>query len=263
MLGWARRHFWLSLGVVVIVSISGVAGGWLPLDRVGRAAVAPFGAWLNDWGTNLGNKLAEWGQLGNLTEENQQLSQENAELQRRVAELQELELENQQLRELANFKPPAGWRSLGAEIINASHDGIRQLMRINRGSDDGLKPGQPVLGAGHLIGVIGQVEPGAAEVILATDGEFRALASSQNHRSTGIVIGTPPSGLTFERVPQEQKLERGEAVVTSGLDGAFPPGLRLGEVATLAQASGSIFQSAQLKPPFESAHLRVVSVLIR
>ncbi len=258
-----RRHFWLTLCGVLFLGIIGVAGGWLPVDRMARGLVSPFGKILGSWGQGLGNKLEELGHLGSLNDDNQRLSRELTELQSRLSELSELEAENQELRALANFKPPAGWRGVGAEIIAYNTDGIRQLVRINRGESDGLNGGGAVLAGGQLIGVVTSVEKDTAEVMLSSDGDFRALAVSQTHRSTGLVIGAPPTGLSLERVPQDQKLDRGEAVITSGLDGAFPPGLRIGDVSSVSQASASIFQSAQLRPPASLNRLRVVTVLVR
>lgn len=262
MIDWFKDHPLISIVLVLGFLIGGSLTGWLPVDRVGRAIVRPLGSGFTGLGRALGDRVEEVGQIGNLSKQNQSLSEDNNRLIQEVARLRQLEIENQQLRDQLNFAPPPQWRSLGADVINYQPDSLRNLVRVGRGSNDGVAVGQPVLAAGNLLGVVQSVNPRDSEVMLLTDGEFRVLVKSSDSSAPGIIKGRPPASLIMERVPQDKPLRVGETVITSGLDGQFPAGIRIGEIVSLEAPQEAIFQTAQIRPAVELTRIRVVTILI-
>ncbi|MBI4101061.1 rod shape-determining protein MreC [Candidatus Microgenomates bacterium] len=256
-----NKKFYLEFVAALVIIVIGSTSGWLPFNKLAAAVVKPFGISLTRAGQNLGFKFDELFSLGKLGEHERQLEAENAQLKAALSEAEELRLENEQLREQLKFIKRSGYNVLGADIVNYQPDSIRKLLRINRGSKDGIAPNQPVLAAGNLVGITQEVRDSTTDVALVTDADFRALVTTQSNRVPGIVKGQA-GGLLMERIPQDQAVKNGEAIVTSGLDGVFPAGLRVGEVLAVNNSPESIFQTAQIEPAVDIERLRVVVVIV-
>ncbi|MGH9857341.1 MAG: rod shape-determining protein MreC [Acidobacteriota bacterium] len=257
------RRFSLGkwLLIATLVAVAGSVSGWLPVDRLAGAVGRPLGSGLSSLGRGLGSRLSELGQLGGLSEQNRQLEAENNQLQQQLAEASQLMEENALLRQQLDFAQRTRHQLLGADVISYQPDGVRQFIKINRGSRDGINAGQAVVVSGSLVGRVVRAEAGYADVMLVSDPDFRVLVSSRGGQATGIVKGRPGGLVSMERVPRDQPLGFGDLIVTSGLDGEYPRGLAVGEVVNVGEADEGIFLVAQLKPPVDLKLLHQVLVI--
>lgn len=144
-----------------------------------------------------------------------------------------------------------------------------QRMIIRKGSIHGLREGLPVIFAGGVAGRVREVYSHTAVV---------DLVSSQSLRLSAVVAGDgrplafqgglnpafhPPMGIV-EYVPTDLRIPEQEPLVlmTSGLGGVFPHGLRIGEVISLAPGEDGMFQSGTVRLDPRLNTLREVAVLI-
>jgi len=130
------------------------------------------------------------------------------------------------------------------------------------GSLQGVEIGMPVVSGGAgLVGRISQVGPRTSEVQLLTDTDSAVAALLQTSRVTGLVVGQPDSTLQMEYIPQEEQIDVGDIVLTSGLGGVLPKGLVIGQVTEVLQMDYALFQSATVRPAIDFSRLELVLVI--
>ncbi len=262
MKAWLARHIGLSL-VLLSLAIIGLSLSrfWSPKTLVSNL-VEPVAHGLRVSGQAIGSWFDDVIHIGSLTSQNSHLRQQVSELSGQLSQANQITSQNASLRQLLGFKPPAGYSTIGADIVSYEPDNLRSLIRLNRGSKDGVKVGQAVVNGDGLVGQVDTVDQNSSSASLLTDPEFRVLVVSQAHQVPGIIIGQGSvSGLTMQQIPLGQTITSGDLIVTSGLDGAFPSGLLIGTVARVGPADATIFQTATVTPVANLSRLSVVLIL--
>jgi rod shape-determining protein MreC len=165
-----------------------------------------------------------------------------------------LEAEVERLRRELGFTQNDS-RYVRADVLSKTVASFREALRIAAGRRHGLKPDQPVLSEGHLIGRVSQVEDSLATVLLLGDPDVRipvVIGQAQ-----GIVV-PQTGGLVIDQVVGE--VERGQSVISSGVDGIYPPGLLVGVVGE--ELERDIFGRYVLLTPLNITQLTFVSVAV-
>lgn len=200
------------------------------------------------------------------------VEQERNELRERVKELEaqnsrllEFQRENERLRQLVSFSEKTGYYGVAASVIGRDPSNWVRTIAIDRGADDGIRPGMPVVDGNGLVGQTTVVNSSSARVLLITDSSSAVDSIMQTSRATGIVEG----GLTGELLRmryvdklQAIPLQTGERVITSGLDGVFPKGIVIGVVQRVDPSVSGMFQLVEVQPTVDMNRLENVMVLI-
>lgn len=132
------------------------------------------------------------------------------------------------LREMNNYVAPPSRSKIYANIIGYSP--IQNSITIDRGSNDGIKKYQPVIGAKGIVGIIEVADPKRSRVLLITSPAIRVSAAIETSpRIIGIVRGATSSRLAMD-VFESNDVAVGSAVVTSGFSEYIPAGLQIGIV---------------------------------
>ena len=176
---------------------------------------------------------------------------ELTDLRSQVAELQKL------FSYVQETKTPGQLASVLARSI--SDEGT---ILINLGEQDELRPGLAVIvEGGHLIGVIESVNHDSSVVRLSTDDQSHIPASVYGDtRTIGLVEGQDGFLLRLNFVTQDQELTPEQVVATSGLDGSLPAGLIIGVIDSVIKEERAPFQSALVRPLFDSQFYSYVYV---
>ena len=175
--------------------------------------------------------------------------------------LREAEIENTNLRELLQFKlANPSYDMLAAEVIGHDPNNLLHYLTIDRGSEDGLAVGMPVVTARGLVGRIDEVFPRTATVMLLTDPVSTVSALIQSSRATGMVQGEGRRGLTMRFVEQSEPVEKDDVVLTSGLGGTFPKRLVIGQVVSVRRSDVEMFLEITVQSAVDFD--RVESVLV-
>lgn len=169
-------------------------------------------------------------ELEGVRKENQRLHQKIMELSLRNSWLNEERLENQRLRELLGFRSQLEHEVIPANVVASEPNRRSFTVLIDKGLQDGVRRNMPVVNMYGLAGKILDVSTRSAVVQLLIEPSFRASALIQRSRVLGIV--KPGSGLTLrlDNVPLAEDVRKGDEVITSGLGGVFPPGIKVGVV---------------------------------
>ena len=182
------------------------------------------------------------------------LSQKNDELRKAIKradeknnQCNEIELANFRLRKLLDFKRSTGYQVVAAEVIGKDPSPWFKTVIINKGRSDGLQKGIPVVVPEGVIGQVVEVANNNAKVLLIIDQNSAVDALVQRSRARGIIRGETVN-LSFQFVLRKHDAKVGDVIVSSGMDGVFPKGLRIGQIAEVVKQDAGIFQAIQVSP---------------
>lgn len=198
-----------------------------------------------------------------LDQQNRQLREENQNLRQQLHALAETGRENLRLHRLLDLKQRAPLRTVTARVIGRDAGNWWNSLQLDRGATDGLRPNLAVLNADGLVGKIIAVTGGEARVLLLTDPNCKVSALVQDNREPGIVAGQQDDRLLMTFVNRQAVIAAGATVVSSGLGGVFPKGVKIGTVATarLHPATG-MYQELELKAAVDFRRLEEVLVVL-
>jgi rod shape-determining protein MreC len=179
---------------------------------------------------------------GSLRTDNERLTRENFEQGALLQQLKALEAENVQLRNLLAARERVRVKLSVAEVLYAARDPFSRKVIIDRGSQNDVQPGQPVVDDRGVVGQVTRVYPWLSEVTLVTDkGQFVPVQNVRNGLRA-VVGGTGSDGtLELRFVPLQADYQNGDELVTSGIDGVYPAGLPVARVTQVERSVTQIF----------------------
>lgn len=193
-----------------------------------------------------------------------------AENRRLQGEVDRLKMENQFLKSeistadrakaLVAFQARTQSKTIAARVIAAGAGANSKVVFLDRGSGSGVEKGMPVVTPDGIVGKVIAAYPTAAEVMLVTDPEFAAGVVSQKNHVVGTLKGQGQSNCKVDYVPNEEKLEPGEWLYTSGDDRIFPKGFPVGVVRVTRK--GSPYQEVIVEPSGFSRGLEAVLIVV-
>jgi rod shape-determining protein MreC len=163
--------------------------------------------------------------------ENEELRQTRLRLSAQLLELEALRAENVHLRALLDARPRYGHTAQLAQILYAERDPFSRKIIIDRGSLHHVEAGQVVVDETGVVGQVTRAYPAVAEVTLITDKNQAVPVQNLRNGLRAVVFGSGQDGtLNVPFMPTNADLVPGDQLVTSGLDGIYPPGLPVATV---------------------------------
>jgi rod shape-determining protein MreC len=193
---------------------------------------------------------------------NAELEAQVSQLQAQVIELQQRVSETEILAALVDFSrtsPESTYKA--AAVIGHDPSPFLHYIIINRGSNDDIRRGMPVVTNQGLVGRVDAVIADAARVQLITDPGSAVNVRLQNSNTDAVLLGSVTGDLTLDMISQDDTVERGDLILTSGLGGGYPPDLILGQVVTLRSLEFELFQQATVQPAVDFTQLAIVLVI--
>lgn len=237
----ARLVFFVVLALALLISdarfntleiVRGVLGaGLYPLQR---AALVPRDMFVG--AADLAVTSAT------LRSENDKLRAKDLQLSQQANTAAELAAENGHLRALLQLSQRSTTQSLPAEIQYDTRDPFTQKVVIGRGAQQGIQNGSPVVNEDGVIGQVTRVFPLQAEVTLLTDKDQAVPVQIVRTGLRSVIYGTPKGDtLDLRFVPISADIQSGDELVTSGLDGVYPPGLPVAKVVRVDKQADTAF----------------------
>ena len=182
-----------------------------------------------------------WDQIGGvfITQQAQRdLKTSNAQLQlqhqqdaAQLLQLRSMRMENQQLRNLAQLPISSEYTTQLVEVLYAERDVFKRKVLVSKGADAKLQVGQVVMDDLGIVGQITRVFPWLSEVTLITEKDRAVPVQVQRNGLRSIVFGSgDTSKLTIRFMPEGADILSGDVLVTSGIDGIYPPGVPVATV---------------------------------
>ncbi|PYU41210.1 MAG: rod shape-determining protein MreC [Acidobacteria bacterium] len=199
--------------------------------------------------------------LQNTTKESEQIRRENDALKLQITQLQGKAAEADRLAALLNFRQSqASVPMIGARVIGTGAGTASLTIQLDRGERDGIRKNMGVITPDGVVGKVVEAYPNASQVLLLTDKESGVGAMLADSRVQGPVGGLGEPLLVMKYVPNDDTVNLGERVITSGMDRIFPRDLPVGTVAEIKP--GNQFKQIRVKPAANLERLEEVLVLL-
>jgi rod shape-determining protein MreC len=266
----ATRNRPLYIGLILALLLLGFA-----LDRLGymtavrtfvQTALVPLQGAITETAQDVAARTAQTESVQAILSRNSELETLNNKLMVENVRLREVERENELLRQLLNYtrsNPQFSYqpttvrsRSIGVDPTN-----LLYFVYVDVGARDGIAENMPVITERGLVGRVTAVGPNSAQVLMLIDPASAINALIQNSRVTGLVRGNIDGTLTMERIPQNEKVNPGDIVLTSGLGGNFPDKLVIGQVTEVLQRDQDMFQTARIRPTVDFGKLETMLIV--
>jgi len=133
---------------------------------------------------------------------------------------------------------------------------------VNRGSQDGIREGLPVVALNGVVGRVIKIGATSAKVLLLTDHASAIAATIQRSRARGVVKGGGGNLCSLEFASRQDDIKLGDIVITSGIGGVYPKGIPIGEVTMVKKGEYGIFQTVTIRPSVNLSRLEELLVLV-
>jgi rod shape-determining protein MreC len=225
-------------------------GAFSPFERAGAHGIG-----------HLRDTWRHYFALQNTSRENELLRRENDGLKMQVNQLQSKATEADRLALLLNFhKSHQNVPMLGARVIATSAGTASATIVLDRGLRNGIKKNMGVITPEGVVGKVVEVYDDTSEVLLLTDKDSGVGAMLGDSRIQSPVGGTGEPLLAMKYVANDDAVNLGERVVTSGMDKIFPRDLPIGTIAEVKP--GDPFKNIRVRPAANLARLEEVIVLL-
>ena len=201
--------------------------------------------------------------LLDVREDSQRMRQRIAELKEENLQYREALVASGHLQQIAAMRDDFEIPMLPAEVVGLDVAPWFRSVLVDRGRTHGVRAGNPVISAEGVVGLVTATSGRAAKTMLLLDRQSAIDGIVQRSRARGIVRGRGTDELEFEFVVRGGDVQPGDVVITSGLGGVYPKGLRIGEIVEVADPGGRLLQTARLRPAVDFGRLEQVFVMLR
>jgi len=259
----------LIIGVIVLIAVNIIVLSVnsrrytsFGLERVAISFISPFQELITHAIDFTKDIWQQYFALVSVAKENQKLrgllnqASENSNL------WHETELANVRLRELLDFQKNIADRVVAAEVIGKDPSSWFKTVIIDKGKSDGLTKGMPVVMPQGIAGQVIETANHYSKVMLIIDRNSAVDALVQRTRARGVLKGESTDQCRLDYVLRKKDVRIGDIIVSSGADGVYPKGLRIGRVSDVIEHDGDIFHEVFLTPFVDFEKLEEVLVVL-
>ena len=198
----------------------------------------------------------------NASQENERLKEEIDRLSEENNTLVEQVKRQDRVARLIQNEDPDARKIAIATVIGRDSTQWSHIVVIDKGTEDGVEEKLAVVTNAGVIGHVIQSAGNTSKVLLITDSRSAVDSLFQDSRDTGVVVGTGENQVKMKYVPMNAKVEVGNSILSSGLGGTFPKGLKIGVVSSIVKKKQGLFQDILVNPSADFSHLEEVMVLL-
>jgi rod shape-determining protein MreC len=266
------------LGVLVLLSLVLItvsfrdpgSGALHGIESAGATILRPFEVAAERVARPFRDAYAYFADLVNVKEENEKLKEQISQLRQQAVQGATAQEQLDHLRDLLQFidSPlfPSEYEPVNTRVISWASEFDRRVV-IAAGTDHGIREETPVVTREGLVGSVTEVSGSAALVTLLTDESSAVQARDQKTNATGLVRhGQGEGSLILDFVPKDQRINRGDVIVTAGTlnsryPSLFPRGIPIGVVTSVGQSDTALFWQVQIDPFVDFSSLDAVTAL--
>lgn len=232
------RFVMASLLAITLIIIDGSDGRLGMMRSVVQIVTVPVKSYYVSFSQWSGDFLSRTYRIKDLTLSNQKLMKEKAEKTARLIQLSHVEADNQILKSLLDLKSTQTIPSKAAQVLYQVVNPYERKLVLDKGANDGVSAGQPVISNGGLLGLITKTNDLTSELTLVLDTKINIpVQVKQNPGARGFLSGKQDEGFLEVRFFRAQELLAiNDMLVTSGLDGLYPRGIPVARVTDVSVA---------------------------
>ncbi len=203
----------------------------------------------------------EYLELFSVQEENKRLWNELQESRALQHKSREAVATNARLKRLLDFKETSGLPYTSATVIGKDPSMWFRSVIIDRGTNDGVVKGSPVVNSEGVVGQVLTSSPGYSKVLLAIAPSSAIDVLLQKTRVRGILTGTGSLTYRLDYIQKTVEVNKGDVIVTAGYGGMFPTGLEVGTVSNIIPKRRGMFHEIEVTPSVDYKTLESVLIL--
>ena len=253
--------------IVIIMAVAGIlflalSGYLTPVFNLTLNPLVSFESWLSVRYLSAADFLTAPRDVTQLREQNAILESQVTQLQTQLIQMEEQLGEADICFALLDFgRTNPQYDYVTATVIGREISPFLQYIIIDKGSDDGIQYGMPVVTQQGLVGTVDAVIAQASRIKLITDSTsvvnvFLQTADVEA-QSNGLLTGD----LTLDMCPLDATVAAGDVVLTSGLGGNYPPNIFIGQVLSVQKRDNALFQTASVQPIVNFESINAVLVI--
>lgn len=250
MLIFERYTWWIGamIGLALFLAVASQVGFLNPFQSVFLQVTAPVENGVSAVVRPAATFVTDATEIGSLREENRQLRLENEALRNELVGLAQVSAEVEELRSALGIIGESGEQEFeAASIVTRDASPFTDVIRIDKGSDHGIREGMVVLSTqGSLVGTVTEVFANRSSVRLISDSRSAVNAQITNTAIDGNVRGTATKSVKMELA--RGNISIGDEVVTSGVGGNYPRGLPIGTVVSAEGTAQDMYLDVTVEP---------------
>ncbi|SHI02648.1 rod shape-determining protein MreC [Clostridium collagenovorans DSM 3089] len=259
----------LSIGFLVLIGTSTKSPNTNLAENGIGAVLNPIHRVLYKVGTKVRSSFSFITNFKEVKNENNELKDQNRELKNKALGYDILKKENDRLRSMLNYVESSSndYSYIGADIIGISGNSFLDGFIINHGSDNGIEKGMVAMTGEGLVGQVTSVGSNWA-IVQSLSNENIAVAGyvERVSENNGIVKGYRDDNnrlLAQIEIPSlESEIQKGDIILTSGIGGIYPKGLKIGEVIEVTENKADISKTGIIKPYVDINKLEEIFIVI-
>ena len=259
----------ITIGIIILIAVNAVVlslnarhYSTLGLGRIAVSFAAPFQELVTHTTRFSRDVWRDYFYLVGVARENHELRARLNQAAEKSNQWQETELANERLRSLLNFQKAITGQPVAAEVIGRDPSAWFKTLIIDKGRADGVIKGLPVVMPLGIAGQVIEVSNHYSKVMLIIDRNSAVDALVQRTRARGVVKGESVGWCRLQYVLRKNDVRVGDTIVSSGLDGVYPKGLRIGRVADVQDQDAEIFHEITVVPFVDFEKLEEVLVVV-
>jgi rod shape-determining protein MreC len=253
--------------IVLLLVISGLlflamSGYLTPIFNLSLNPLISMQRWLSVRYLSARDLLTTPSDVVQLRQQNALLESQVTQLQTQLIELEERLGEAQVCFALLDFgRTNPQYEYIAATVIGREISPFLQYIMIDKGTEDGVRYGMPVVTQRGLVGRVDAVIAGAARVKLISDSTSVVNVRLKSAEIEVQLQGSLTGDIFLDMIPLDETVELGDVVLTSGLGGNYPPNIFVGQVLSTQRRDNAIFQTASVQPIVDFTAINAVLVI--
>jgi rod shape-determining protein MreC len=249
----------LTIGGLLFLAISGYL---TPIFNLTINPLISLQRWLSVRYISARDLLTTPSDVVQLREQNALLEAQVTQLQTQLIVMEERLSEAQVCFALLDFgRTNPQYEYIATTVIGREISPFLQYIIIDKGTEDGVRYGMPVVTQQGLVGRIDAVIARAARVKLITDADSVVNIRLQSAGIEAQLHGSLTGDVSLNMIPLDATIEPGDVVLTSGLGGNYPPNIFVGQVLSTQKRENELFQTASVQPIVDFSSINAVLVV--
>lgn len=231
-------------------------------NTVVTEVVAPIQEGLSDSKRSFSSFWENYLSIVNTSKENNILKKQISRLDSDLTTMEEMRKENLRLKRLLNFSDEIPNQKVMAQVVGWDSANEFKVIRLNKGARNGIKVMSPVITDHGLVGYVYRVTENYSDVLTILDQNNRVDVVVERTRTHGIVEGVYNFKCTLKYIMRNEPVEVGDKLITAGVGGIYPKGIKVGMITDIKRESFGMTLSIEVVPSVDFDKLEEVLVLI-
>ena len=211
---------------------------------------------------NLSSLWENYLMIVNTGQENTVLKKQISRLESDLTSMEEIRKENLRLKNLLSFSDELPNQRVMAQVVGWDSANEFKVIRLNKGTNQGIKIMSPVITDHGLVGYVYRVTDNYSDVLTILDQNNRVDVVVERTRTHGIVEGVFNFKCALKYVMRNEPVEVGDKLITAGVGGIYPKGIKVGMITDITKESFGMTLSIEVVPSVDFDKLEEVLVLI-